>query len=107
MIHLSINFESNCFIVVLVNKQSDLETVNLSTFDLDILGLTVNHHFIVVIVAGEHSTLSQVDDEIEAVLLEGLVELGVVLAVSVPDHQGPRLSLLPRVARQVEVAHPP
>ena len=71
------------------------------------LGLTVNHHFVVVIVAGEHPTLSQVDDEIEAVLLEGLVELGVVLAVSVPDHQGSRLSLLPRVARQVKVGHPP
>ena len=85
----------------------DLETVNLSTFDPHVLGLTVNHHFIVVIVASEHSPLRQVDDEIEAIRLEGLVELRVVLISSGLDHEGPRLSFHPRVAGQVKVGHPP
>ena len=87
--------------------QTDLETVNLGTFDPHILGLTVDHHFVVVIVAGEHSPLSQVDNQIEAVLLEGFVELSVVLAMSVLDHKGSRISFLVRVAGQIKVAHPP
>ena len=83
----------------------DLETINLGTFDPHVLGLTVNHHLVVAIAAGEVSPLRQVDDEIEAILLEGLVELRVVLTSS--DHEGPRPSLHPRVARQVKVGHPP
>ena len=85
----------------------ELETVNLSTFDPHILGLTINHHFVVAIASSEHSPLCQVDDEKEAIFLEGLIELRVVLTSSVLDHEGPRPSLHPRVARQVKVGHPP
>ena len=88
-------------------QQMDLETVNLGTFDPHVLGLTVNHHLVVAIAAGELSPLRQVDDEIKAIRLEGLVELGEVLTSSVLDHEGPRPSFHPRVARQVKVGHPP
>ena len=85
-------------------QQMDLETVNLGTFDPHVLGLTVNHHLVVAIAAGELSPLRQVDDEIKAIRLEGL---GEVLTSSVLDHEGPRPSFHPRVARQVKVGHPP
>ena len=90
-----------------ISEKLRLETVNLGTFDPHVLGLTVNHHFVVAIAAGEVSPLRQVDDEIEAIRLEGLVELGEVLTSSVLDHEGPRPSFHPRVARQVKVGHPP
>ena len=103
-LRLKLNFLKAHFFT---RQQIDLETVNLGTFDPHVLGLTVNHHLVVAIAAGELSPLRQVDDEIEAIRLEGLVELGEVLTSSVLDHEGPRPSLHPRVARQVKVGHPP
>ena len=93
--------------IFFTTQEMDLETINLGTFDPHVLGLTVNHHLVVAIAAGEVSPLRQVDDEIEAIRLEGLVELGEVLTSSVLDHEGLRPSFHPRVARQVKVAHPP
>jgi len=69
--------------------------------------LTIYHDFVALFIASENSSFSQVHDEIEAVLLESIVELGVILVGSPSDHQSPRLSSHPGVGVEVEVGHPP